>query len=369
MNIAGRPIGPGHPTFVVAELSSNHAGSLDRAKALVRAAAEAGADAVKLQTYRPEDLTVDSDHPAYVLEDGPWKGRRLWDLYEEAQTPWAWHEELFALADDLGLVAFSSVYSVEALAFLERLGCPAYKVASAEVADGRLLRAVAETGKPIILSDGMVSQKRMWGVVQSLLFGVGYGRGRVAVLRCVSRYPAPADEYNLRSMTKTSGMWANGPLHWTPGLSDHTRGYATAVAAVTLGARIVEAHLMLDPLDYGSIVTSPPYENLPPDAGHSFTPAEFRQYVDAIRQTEAALGSGIRHDGRPEGFRRRLVFARDMEPGAIIDEGAIRTARCGEGPEPAARASRIGRKCACPVKAGDPILEAVLQDEERTVAP
>src|SRR3990167_4608896 len=325
MNIAGGEVGPGQPVFVVAEISCNHVGRLDLALRLIDAAAEAGADAVKFQAYTPDEMTVRSEHPAYRLTEGPWAGRTLWDLYTEAQTLREWFPALIERAKARGLIWFASVFGTESLAFLEGLGCPAYKIASAEVTDLELVRAVAATGRPVLLSDGMAADRRVltaWDVM--LESRPGYS---CAWLRCVSDYPADPASYSLAS----GGDWSE---NW--GLSDHTMTDTVAVAAGVLGACVVEKHLMLRVTEYGDGPAS-----LPLDCGHSLTPPQFTAYVAAIRATEAMLRNTERKISGSQ-WRRRLVFARDLPAGHVIGPDNVRTARCGQGRGPGEDVKGLG---------------------------
>lgn len=354
LTIAGREIGPGRPTFVVAEISCNHRGSLDLARKLVHAAKDAGADAVKFQAYLPSELAVDSDHPAHVMTEGPWAGRRLFDLYTEARTPLEWLPELFALARELDLIPFASVFGAESLAACEewRVACEAYKIASAEVADLELVRAIAATGKPVMLSDGMSAAWELMRPVAEVHAITGL---RPLVLRCISEYPAAPESYGLRDVTDAYGLII------IDGISDHTLGNEVAIAAVALGACVVEKHLMLEPLEYAD----PDFPRLLPhlavatakfplDADHSVTPTQFRQYVEAIRRTEAMMQPRKELPQTSNQWRRRLVFARDLPAGHIVNAADIRTARCAYGPEPSERSRLIGTALAYAVKAGDP---------------
>jgi sialic acid synthase SpsE len=265
--------------LVVAELSCNHLGKLPLAHDLIVAAKQSGADAVKFQTFTPDDLTLDSPDPRFTLTSGPWAGRRLYDLYVEAMTPWAWIPELFAHARELGMIAFATPGSVNAVAFLETHSCPMYKVASPEVGEMDLLRAIRNTGKPAIVSTGCAT----YADICSLQVGLG----SPTFLHCVSAYPAPPASMNLHAMTRLPTPY---------GLSDHTTGILAAVCAVTLGAVMIEKHLMLPdtrPLDYG----------------HSVTPNVFGQMVEAIRETEAMLKPAP----QPEiEFRRHVVNGRSV---------------------------------------------------------
>jgi len=341
IHIGTHPIGKGYPCFIIAEISCNHNGSLDLAKKLVEAAAWTGADAVKFQTYRPSCLAVESDHKAHRLTKGPWAGKRLWDLYEEAQTPWQWMPELFALAKELGLVPLTSVSSFEGLGYVETTLDPvAYKIPSAEVTDLELVKAIALTGKPVIVSDGMATPLQLAAALEVL--------GTQAILlRCVSQYPAAPESYRLSAIRHLAGR--DTPI----GISDHTRGHHIAVAAVALGARVIEKHIMLQPEDY---------ETEPLDVGHSMEPRDFWRMVQAVRAVERSLAAapmlGV-EEGVGTGFRRRLVFIADLSKGTKIRAEHTRTARTGEGLEP--EADVIGRVVRGDVSYGDPVTEDILK--------
>ena len=343
IHIGNHPIGKGHPCFILAEISCNHNGSFDLAQKLVRAAAWAGADAVKFQTYRPSCLAVQSDHKAHRLTSGPWAGKRLWDLYEEAQTPWEWLVPLFDLARELGLVPLTSVSSLEGLQYVETTVDPvAYKIPSADVTDAELLKAVALTGKPVIISDGMTTPTQLGQALHIL-------GSQAVLLRCVSEYPASPESYRLSVIRELSG--GSVPI----GISDHTRGDHIAVASVALGARVIEKHIMLPPEDY---------ETEPLDVGHSVIPREFARMVRHVRAVErslAALPSLGVEDGVGTGFRRRLVFIADLPKGAQIRPEHIRTARCGEGLEPEDAPRVFGRAVVGDVRYGDPVTEDILR--------
>jgi N-acetylneuraminate synthase len=354
--IAGRQLGPGHPVFIVAEISCNHRGSLDLARHLVHAAKDAGADAVKFQCYLPSELTMDSDHPTYVMTEGPWAGRRLYDLYTEAATPFEWFHELFALAHNIGLIPFASVFGSESLALMQSLACPAYKIASAEVEDLDLVRMVAETGRPVIFSDGMTKGPARAKMLRVLHDAQNRSEGEMSNalrLRCISEYPATPESYGLGDFIYRD---FNGP--W--GISDHTLGNEVAIAAIALGACMVEKHLMLERDVYASRVIrgdDPRRDDyMPLDAGHSLTPAQFAEYVAAIRRTEAMMQPRNPDASQTSSqWRRRLVFARDIHAGERITNADLRTARCSMGLEPSERSHVIG-SAEYDIKAGTPTL-------------
>ncbi|HLP06842.1 MAG TPA: pseudaminic acid synthase, partial [Opitutaceae bacterium] len=295
--INGRRIGPGHPAYVIAEVSANHNGKLERALEIVRAAKLAGADAVKLQTYTPDTITLKSDSPLFRHGgEGLWANRDLYSLYQEAYTPWEWHPELKALADELALTLFSTPFDHTAVDFLAKLAVPAYKIASFELVDIPLIQKVARTGKPLILSTGMGTLDEIAEAVNA--FHVAGGK-ELALLKCTSAYPSPPEAMNLRTL-RDLHMRFNVPA----GLSDHSMGPTIAIAAVSLGACIVEKHFTLDRRDPG------------PDSAFSMEPAEFRAMVDAIRTAEAALG-GVHYEptaaeAESRRFRRSLFVTRDV---------------------------------------------------------
>ena len=341
--IGDRDVGPGHPVFVIAELSANHGGSLERALELVGRAAEAGADAIKLQTYTPDSMTLDSDLPAFVAGPGTaWAGRRLHALYAEAQTPWEWHEPLFAAAAAAGLACFSTPFDVAAVERLEALAPPAHKIASFEIGDHDLVRAAAATGRPLVISTGMATVEEVDGAVAAAAAAPG-----LVLLRCSSAYPALPSEMDLVTIPDMAQRWGV-PV----GLSDHTLSATAAVAAVALGACVLEKHLTLSRSDPG------------PDSGFSLEPAELTALVAQVREVEAALGR-VRYGPSPSevpstAFRRSLWFVRDVPAGAIVVEDDIAALRPADGVSPDRRPEVVGRRLRRAVGRGTPVRDDLL---------
>ncbi|WP_051341206.1 pseudaminic acid synthase [Azospirillum halopraeferens] len=334
--IAGRPIGPGHPPYVIAELSGNHGGDLKRALALIEAAHTAGADAVKLQTYTADTITIDHDGPGFRLDGGLWAGRTLHDLYREAHTPWEWHAPLFAHARSLGLTIFSSPFDPTAVELLEHLDAPAFKIASYEIIDVPLIRRAARSGRPLILSTGLAT-------LGEIAEAVDAAEGApLALLHCVSGYPTPAEDCNLRTIPHL------GEAFGVPaGLSDHTRGIAVPVAAVALGAAIIEKHLVLSRDDGGV------------DSAFSLEPAEFRAMVEAVRTAGVALGR-VNYGLEPSeaggrDYRRSLYVVADVPQGAVLTPDTVRSIRPGFGLAPKHLPAVLGRRAARPLRRGEPL--------------
>jgi len=350
--IGARPVGAGHPVYVVAEMSANHGGDYERARRLVDAAREVGADAIKLQTYTADSLTLDSDADPFRVSGGTlWDGRTLHHLYREAETPWDWQPRLKAHADAIGLDLFSSPFDAAAVALLEKMAVPAYKIASFEIVDLELIREAARTGKPVILSTGMASRAEIQEAVAAAREA---GAGGVALLKCTSAYPAPPDEMNLRAIPSLAETF-QVPV----GLSDHTLGAAAAVAAVALGACIVEKHLTLSRSLGG------------PDAAFSMEPDEFRAMVQAIRTAEQALGRADHGIGsaesRSRGFRRSLFVVRDVRRGEPFTSDNIRSIRPASGLAPKHLPAVLGRRATRDVARGTPLAWDIVAADTGTV--
>ncbi|HRT70757.1 MAG TPA: pseudaminic acid synthase [Syntrophales bacterium] len=346
MRIGRHTIGPGHPCFIVAEMSANHGQNFDRAMAILLAAKEAGADAVKLQTYTPDTMTLDCDASYFRIQDHPlWKDRTLYQLYGEAFTPWEWHARLKEEADRIGLTLFSTPFDETAVDFLESLGMELYKIASFELVDIPLLERVAKTGKPVILSTGMATAEEIELSVKTLR---SHGAGEIALLKCVSAYPADPAQMNLRTIPDMEQRF-----DVIAGLSDHSMGHAVALAAVVLGAKIIEKHFTVSRADAS------------PDAAFSMEPAEFRQLVDAIREVEKALGkinyNRTEQEEKSIQFRRSIFAAKDIAAGDPFTTENIRVIRPGHGMAPRHYRALLGRKAKKAIRRGTPILQDCIE--------
>lgn len=338
-DIQCRNIGPTQPPFLIAELSGNHNGRIETAFRLIEAAKSAGADAVKLQTYRPDTITLKSDLPDFQITEGPWKGHTLWDLYEWAHTPWDWHKDLFEYARKLDITIFSSPFDPTAVDLLEDLGAPAYKVASFEAVDLPLIRYIAGTGKPMIISTGMADEEEIGEAVEAAREG---GCRQIALLHCVSGYPAPAADYNLRTIPNMMERFG-----LVTGLSDHTLGNATAIASIALGASIIEKHVTLDRNGGG------------PDDSFSLEPPELAALCRDAKTAWEALGQANyeRKSSEKENvkFRRSLYFVKDLKTGDIVTKNSVRSVRPGYGISPGLLAEVIGARVTQNVHAGTPV--------------
>jgi N-acetylneuraminate synthase len=340
LTLADRKIGPGEPVYIIAELSANHHRDFAQAMRLVHAAKEAGADAVKLQTYTPDTMTMRCQRHEFRIKGGtPWDGRCLHDLYAEACMPWDWQPQLKDAADDLGLALFSTPFDASAVDFLERMAVPAYKIASFEIVDLPLIEKVASTAKPLVLSTGMATREEIADAVRTARDG---GTAHCALLKCTSAYPAPPESMHLRTIAAMAAEF-DCPV----GLSDHTLGIAAAITAVALGACIIEKHLTLSRAVPG------------PDSAFSLEPHEFRTMVDAVRTAELALGRVCYGPGQDEencrAFRRSLFVVADMKTGEIFTERNVRSIRPGNGLPPKHLPAVLGRRAAVPIEQGTPL--------------
>jgi N-acetylneuraminate synthase len=337
--IDGREIGPGHPPYVIAELSGNHNGDIKRALALIDAAKMAGADAVKLQTYTADTLTIDHGGSQFLIEGGLWHGRRLYELYQEAHTPWYWHQPLFDHARRIGITIFSSAFDESAVRFLEGLDVPAYKIASFEAVDLPLLRVIAKTGKPVIISTGITDLAEIAEAVTALREA---GCQQLALLHCVSAYPSPAEDMNIRTIPHLAETF-----DVVSGLSDHTMGTAVSVSAIAQGASIVEKHMTLRRADGG------------PDSAFSLEPEEMVRLVEDCRLAYAALGH-VSYEREPSErgnvvFRRSLYVVSDVAAGEPLTEGSVRSIRPGYGLAPKHMPAVLGRRAKCAIARGTPL--------------
>jgi len=326
--ISGRIIGSGQRPYIVAELSANHGGSLARALAVLKAAKNAGADAIKLQTYTADTITIDHDGPEFRIHGGLWDGRRLYELYQEAHTPWDWHAALFAKGRELGIPVFSTPFDGSAVDFLEGFDPPAYKIASFEMIDLPLVRRVAATGKPVIMSTGMASVEEIRESVEAFRAAGGHS---LVLLHCVSAYPAPVEQSNLRRIPELASEFGC-PV----GLSDHTLGVEVAIASVALGACLIEKHFTLRRTDGG------------PDSVFSLEPDELRALVHGANAAFAALGTGApaRAEVEKENmvFRRSIYVVRDISAGEPFTAENVRIIRPGYGLAPRELPKVLGRK-------------------------
>ena len=337
--IAGRPIGPEHPPYVVAEMSANHNGDIGRAFALIEEAKRAGADAVKLQTYTADTITIDHDGEDFLIRDGLWAGRRLYELYQDAATPWDWHEALFAKGRELGLTVFSAPFDPTAVDFLRSLDAPAYKIASFELVDLPLVEKAAQAGRPLILSTGMASLGEIEAAVAT---AEAAGCRDILLLHCVSGYPISAAEADVRMVPHLAAAFGR-----PTGLSDHSLGTAVAVAAVALGACLIEKHVTLCRADGG------------PDAAFSLEPDELATLVRDCHAAWQALGQ-VRHGGRPSEavsrtHRRSLYVVRDVAAGEPLTTENVRSIRPGYGLPPRHLADVLGRHAARAIARGTPL--------------
>jgi len=338
--IQNRLVGPGHPTYIVAELSANHGHDIEIAKRSIDAASQAGADAIKLQTYTPDTLTLDVDTPIFKVGGNTlWDGRKLYDLYQEAMTPWEWHAELQEYAHSLGLEFFSTPFDFSAVDFLESLDVPVHKIASFEMVDIPLIKYVSATGKPAIMSTGMASLDEIEEAVQAFK---STGNEQLVLLKCTSSYPAPFDESNLRTIPDLAQRFGVAA-----GLSDHTVGPIAPVIAVTLGACLIEKHFILDRTMGG------------PDSSFSMEPAEFKAMVDAVRIAEQTIGN-ICYEVTPKqqsglAFRRSLFVVADVKAGEVFTKENVRSIRPSNGLHTRHFEEVLGSKATRDIERGEPL--------------
>lgn len=345
MKINGKTVGADAP-YIIAELSANHNGNIETAFNIISAAKKAGADAVKLQTYRSDTITLDSDSDDFKIKGGLWDGRTLYELYEEAHTPWEWHKPLFEHARNEGITIFSSPFDNTAVDLLEDLNAPAYKIASFEAIDLPLIEYVASTGKPMIISTGMADEQEIQEAIDAAR---GAGCKELAILHCVSGYPAPAEDYNLKTLVDMRERF-----NVLTGLSDHTLDNTTAIVSAALGASIIEKHFTLDRSGGG------------PDDSFSLEPAELAALCRDTKTAKAALGQvDYGRKSSEQGnvkFRRSLYFVKDMKAGDVITEDCIRSVRPGYGLAPKYFKELIGKNVAVDIKINSPVRHELIED-------
>ncbi|ODB44306.1 pseudaminic acid synthase [Pseudoalteromonas sp. BMB] len=324
LKIDGRLVGHQHPNYIIAEMSANHGQSLSRAKELVYAAKEAGADAIKLQTYSADTLTMKCDLPHFFIKDGPWKGQYLYDLYQHAYMPWEFHAELFELAKKIGITCFSSPFDKSAVDLLEQLDAPAYKIASPELIDHQLIRDVAATGKPVIMSTGGATLPE---IADAVKVAKDAGVTELCLLKCTSTYPAPADSINLRTIPHMREAFSV-PV----GLSDHTLGNDVPLASVAVGGCVIEKHFVMDKNDQTA------------DSFFSMTPEELQNLVHGVRQIEKAMGR-VHYPDTPCQKRRCVYLIKDVKSGETLSDMHLRQMRPGGGEiQPKHLPSLVGRR-------------------------
>jgi len=343
--IGNREIGQGNPVFIVAEMSANHNQDFDRAKELVKTACQCGADAVKLQTYTPDTLTLNSKEEPFQIKGGLWKGKILYDLYKQAYMPWEWQPELKKIAESYGVPLFSTAYDDTSIDFLEKMGVSAYKIASFELIDLELLKKVAQTRKPVIISRGMASFKELSEAISILREN---GASEIAVLHCVSSYPAKPEEMNLATIPDIKKRF-----NIVTGLSDHSLGISAVVASVALGASIIEKHFTLRRADGGV------------DVAFSLEPAELKELVKSVREVEKAIGEPSYGSGKKEAeniiFRRSLFVVKNVKAGEELTRENVRCIRPGYGLAPKFLAEIIGKKAIKEIKKGVPLSWSLIQ--------
>ena len=334
-----RVIGLNNEPYIIAELSANHNGSLARAKLSIKSAKESGAHAVKLQTYSAETMTINCDKPDFLIKGGLWNGYKLFDLYGEASTPYEWHKELFLYAAAVGIDCFSTPFDESAVELLEDLSTPAYKIASFELTDLSLIKLVAKTGKPLLMSTGMATEDEIDEAVQT---AISSGANALLLFHCISSYPAPIEQSNLKKIVNLRTRFGV-----EVGLSDHTLGITAAITSVALGATAIEKHFTLNRSEKG------------PDSAFSIEPRELVELVQGAKDAWLSLGNGDFSRAESElaslAFRRSIYFVRNLKAGQIITAEDIRRIRPGFGLPPKFYDYIIGKKTSCEVTIGDPV--------------
>ncbi|HFQ4922321.1 TPA: pseudaminic acid synthase [Vibrio vulnificus] len=345
ITIDDRKIGPDYPPYIIAELSANHNGDINRAFQIMEEAKKAGADAIKLQTYTHETITMDCDSEEFQIHGGLWDGQTLYELYKGAHMPWEWHEQLFEKARELGITIFSSPFDFSAVELLEELDAPAYKIASFEVIDLPLIKRVAQTGKPMIISTGMANEEE---IAEAIKTAKDNGCQELVVLHCVSGYPAPAEQYNLRTIADIAGRF-----DVLSGLSDHTIDNATAVTSVALGACLIEKHVTMDRNGGGA------------DDSFSLEPRELKALCQDTKTAWQALGNvNYERTEAEKGnvkFRRSLYVVKDVAEGEILTSENVRSIRPGFGLAPKHYEAILGKKAKQSIVRGTPLTFDVIE--------
>lgn len=339
INFNGRGIGKGYPPYLIAEISANHNGSFDSAKELIKLAKTNGADAVKLQTYKADTITLDSNFDDFKIDEGPWSGQTLYQLYDKAHTPWEWHEPLFKYAKEIGIEIFSSPFDESAVDLLEQLEAPFYKIASFEAVDIPLIECVASTKKPVIMSTGMANKEEIAEAVEVLR---KFGSGEIVLLHCISAYPAPSDEYNLLTIEDLSSTF-DLPV----GLSDHTVDSIAAISSIALGACVIEKHFTLDKSAGG------------PDDFFSMEPNDLLNLSKDLDNAWKAIGTvnyglSSSESGNIK-FRKSVYFTKDLKSGEEITKDHVKCVRPGYGIKPKYYNKLIGKKVLSDVSAYTPV--------------
>jgi len=336
IEIDDRRIGGKYSPYIIAELSANHNGNIDTAFKIIEVAKSCGADAIKIQTYRADTITIDCDRPDFQIKSGLWNGRSLYELYDEAHTPWEWHEALFQKAREVGITMFSSPFDTTAVDLLEDLGAPAYKIASFEIVDLHLIKYVAQTKKPLIISTGMANEEEIQEAIET---AVDAGCDDLVVLHCVSGYPAPASDFNLRTIPDMARRFKV-----LTGLSDHSIDNSVAVAAVALGACVIEKHVTLDRCGGGA------------DDSFSLEPEGLKNLCNVSKDAWESIGevSYKRKDSEKDNvkFRRSLYFVKDMVEGEVVTADNLKSIRPGFGLSPKYYEQVLGRKVVHAVSRG-----------------
>lgn len=338
--LSGRKISEAHPPFVIAEISANHNGSLEKAKLSISMAAKVGANAVKIQTYTPDTMTIDCDNEDFILKGGLWDGYKLYNLYKEAHTPYEWHRELFNFSNELGITLFSTPFDETAVDLLESLNTPAYKIASFELTDLDLIRYVAKRKKPLLMSTGMATEDE---ISEAIECAKSAGCNSILLFHCISSYPTPIDQANLKTIVKLKKTFGV-----TVGLSDHTIGNIAATTAVALGAAAIEKHFTLSRKDKG------------PDSEFSIEPFEFKKLVTEVNDAWMSLGEEKIQRSNSEQtskvFRRSLYFVNNLKSGSTIKSSDIKRIRPGYGIPPKYYSEVIGKTTTRDVDRGEPVL-------------